>query len=271
MKTTIQIAALLLCAALLLTACGHTHTYGDWVTVRKATCTEAGEQYRVCATCGEMERVSLEAAHDYADGVCRVCGARKDETSTRTTAATTAPTVNTTPADTTTRAEGTVAAADPTETATVTVIGPAVTTVPDSQWSVTEAQAAAQAARSAVEAMRDAKDLFKAARNTTDPAQKVRSIQAAQEQVKTARAHIVTVAGYCAENVSVPLTGGEYATAADHVAAILSRCDALIGTAVTAENAATLDLTLMTEAAAIMEACSQMQIAMIDLLSSLTN
>jgi hypothetical protein len=205
------------------------------------------------------------------DGVCRVCGARQDETTTMTTAATTAPTVNTTPADTTTRAEGTVAAADPTATVTVTAIGPAVTTVPDSQWTVAEAQSAAQEARRAVEAMRVAKDHFKAACNAADPVQKMRSIQAAQEQVKTARAHIVTVAGYCAENVSVPLTGGAYATAADHIAAILSRCDTLTNTVVTEANAATLDLTLMTDAVTIMNECLQMQTHMTQLLTDLAN
>ncbi len=38
----------------------HEHAYGDWTTVKDATCTEAGEQTRTCA-CGEAETQSIDA------------------------------------------------------------------------------------------------------------------------------------------------------------------------------------------------------------------
>ena len=265
MKTTIQIAALLLCAALLLTACGHTHTYGDWVTVCTATCTEAGEQYRICATCGEMERVTLETTHDYASGVCRACGLRQEETTT-TAVATTAPSVTDAPVGgtTTTRGEGVIPAAETTSTTMVPL-------APDEnpQWTVTEAQEAAQAARRAVEAMRDAKNSFREACNTTDRTRKLQYIQTAQEQVQTARAHLLTVSGYCANNASIALSGGAYDTAADCAYGILVRCNALTATSVTIANCTTLDVTLMADAVSVMSECLTLQSHLTDWLNCL--
>ena len=39
----------------------HRHSLGDWTTVREATCTEAGEEQRVCSACGEKETRSIPA------------------------------------------------------------------------------------------------------------------------------------------------------------------------------------------------------------------
>lgn len=38
----------------------HVHAFGDWTTVKEATCTEAGEQKRTCE-CGEIEMQSINA------------------------------------------------------------------------------------------------------------------------------------------------------------------------------------------------------------------
>ena len=74
-KLAILACGVLAACALMLTACGdepnvetpttvpttkgHTHAFGEWVTVKEATCTEKGEQERVCA-CGEKEMQSID-------------------------------------------------------------------------------------------------------------------------------------------------------------------------------------------------------------------
>ncbi|MBR2967179.1 MAG: hypothetical protein IKC35_00190 [Clostridia bacterium] len=47
--------AVLVVSALSLTACpqDHTHTYGEWTVATDATCTQAGEEERVCSGCDE--------------------------------------------------------------------------------------------------------------------------------------------------------------------------------------------------------------------------
>ncbi len=56
----------------------HTHSFGDWVVTKEATCTEPGEQTRNCA-CGQTETQVIPATgHDYVDGVCTKCGAVKN-------------------------------------------------------------------------------------------------------------------------------------------------------------------------------------------------
>ncbi len=54
----------------------HTHSFGDWETVRKATCTKEGEKIRECS-CGETQTGSIEkVAHVYnLAHVCIDCGA----------------------------------------------------------------------------------------------------------------------------------------------------------------------------------------------------
>ncbi len=72
MKKIISIILLLLCV-FVLSACdsgnessqpvveAHTHTFGEWVLVKEATCTEGKEEERSCA-CGEKESKWTEAA-----------------------------------------------------------------------------------------------------------------------------------------------------------------------------------------------------------------
>ena len=38
-----------------------THTFGEWTTVKEATCTEAGSEKRVCSICSAEETRSVEA------------------------------------------------------------------------------------------------------------------------------------------------------------------------------------------------------------------
>ena len=43
------------------------HDFGEWTVTAPATCTEAGEEVRICARCGETETQTLDAlGHDYA-------------------------------------------------------------------------------------------------------------------------------------------------------------------------------------------------------------
>ena len=45
----------------------HVHSFGEWTTVKEATCTEKGEQERVCA-CGEKETQSVDIiAHTFGE------------------------------------------------------------------------------------------------------------------------------------------------------------------------------------------------------------
>lgn len=52
----------------------HIHEFGEWETVKEATCTEAGVQQRVCE-CGEAETQEIETVpHVYENMVCVNCG-----------------------------------------------------------------------------------------------------------------------------------------------------------------------------------------------------
>ena len=68
-------AFLMLLALLALTACGHTHAFGEWQTMKESTCTEKGEQERSCS-CGEKETQNLGLLpHTYEkNGNCAACG-----------------------------------------------------------------------------------------------------------------------------------------------------------------------------------------------------
>ncbi len=52
----------------------HTHSYGDWVTTKEATCTEAGEKKQECS-CGDIKTEAISAkGHSYNNYVCTLCG-----------------------------------------------------------------------------------------------------------------------------------------------------------------------------------------------------
>lgn len=57
-KALSLILALVLCLS--LCACGHTHEFGEWTTVKEATCTEDGLKERSCP-CGEKESEAIAA------------------------------------------------------------------------------------------------------------------------------------------------------------------------------------------------------------------
>lgn len=60
-----KIKAVILCLTFIFGLClygcqnDHTHTFGEWKTVKEATCTELGEMERTC-TCGEKETKEIE-------------------------------------------------------------------------------------------------------------------------------------------------------------------------------------------------------------------
>lgn len=50
------------------------HTFGEWITVKTATCQESGQRERVCA-CGKKEREDIEIVpHQYVNNACAMCG-----------------------------------------------------------------------------------------------------------------------------------------------------------------------------------------------------
>lgn len=63
----------LLSCILPLPACAHKHSFGDWRVTKDATCTESGEEERVCA-CGEKEVQGIaELGHTTNNGTCSRC------------------------------------------------------------------------------------------------------------------------------------------------------------------------------------------------------
>ncbi len=71
-----------------LAACGgakecKTHKWGKWTEVKAATCTEDGEQQRVCEVCKKKETKAIPATHKYGDwtevtpSTCQVAGKEK--------------------------------------------------------------------------------------------------------------------------------------------------------------------------------------------------
>ena len=89
---------LLFASTLVLSACSnsesHTHQYDEWSVTRTATCTETGEEARVCS-CGDTQTRTIPTKHTYNEGtitksptctasgsktvVCTVCNATKEE------------------------------------------------------------------------------------------------------------------------------------------------------------------------------------------------
>ena len=61
------------------------HTYGEWTTVKEATCTAAGQKKRTCTECGHVETQEIPATghhwKDNGDGThtCPDCGATKGQ------------------------------------------------------------------------------------------------------------------------------------------------------------------------------------------------
>ena len=52
-----------------------THTYGDWVITKNATCVAEGSKKRTCTVCGVEEVETIPTTgHKWANGKCTVCG-----------------------------------------------------------------------------------------------------------------------------------------------------------------------------------------------------
>ena len=49
------------------TGCNGNHSFGEWETVKAATCETDGERLRTCGKCGETEREAIPAAHTLTD------------------------------------------------------------------------------------------------------------------------------------------------------------------------------------------------------------
>ena len=49
----------------------HTHQWGEYETTKAATCTEDGEQKRVCSICGQEQTKTIKAAHTWGDYVVK--------------------------------------------------------------------------------------------------------------------------------------------------------------------------------------------------------
>lgn len=65
-----QFGVLLLCSllTLLLAACGHTHNFGEWQTIREASCEEPGLKIQECRCGAEKEREIPTLEHKYKVG-----------------------------------------------------------------------------------------------------------------------------------------------------------------------------------------------------------
>ncbi len=51
------------------------HAFGEWQTVKEATCVSQGEQRRQCSKCKSYETDTIDMlAHQYVDGTCKGCG-----------------------------------------------------------------------------------------------------------------------------------------------------------------------------------------------------
>ena len=76
LQNAASIIALSLVALTMLSGCKreHTHSFGQWETLKEPSCIEAGEMKRSCE-CGEAETESISAkGHSYVDNICTECG-----------------------------------------------------------------------------------------------------------------------------------------------------------------------------------------------------
>ena len=60
MKLGLLVCLALFACALMLTACGHTHTFGEWITIKESTTEEKGLAQRYCSECSYTESKALD-------------------------------------------------------------------------------------------------------------------------------------------------------------------------------------------------------------------
>lgn len=77
MKKLLCSVFLLLALICALVSCGHTHSWGEWITEKAATCTEDGTLKRYCNGCDEFETQTQSASHSYVNGVCTLCNEKE--------------------------------------------------------------------------------------------------------------------------------------------------------------------------------------------------
>lgn len=69
------------CSSLILTSCSknaHTHSYGDWVITKQATCTEPGERQKKCSCEDIITETTPARGHNFGTGnICLDCGEKK--------------------------------------------------------------------------------------------------------------------------------------------------------------------------------------------------
>lgn len=65
---------------------GHKHSYGEWKTVKEATCTATGTKQRTCSSCGNVETQVINAlGHNFSKATCEApakcqrCGKTRGE------------------------------------------------------------------------------------------------------------------------------------------------------------------------------------------------
>lgn len=61
------------------------HSFGDWYTVKSATCTEKGSVAHECTSCKKVETLETPIdsdSHNYSNGTCVDCGALKEDEGT---------------------------------------------------------------------------------------------------------------------------------------------------------------------------------------------
>ena len=81
MKRIISII-LCLCMLIALSACAHEHSFGEWETVKEASCIKEGSERRTCK-CGEEEirSIPINDVHEFDEyGYCKNCNKISDET-----------------------------------------------------------------------------------------------------------------------------------------------------------------------------------------------
>ncbi len=73
-KKILRIIALMLTLVCVLTACGHTHSYGEWEISEEATCEKEGILMQKCS-CGDYltKTTPKIAEHTFSNGNCTIC------------------------------------------------------------------------------------------------------------------------------------------------------------------------------------------------------
>ena len=222
-----KMIVLLFCVALFLSACGHLHDFGNWVTAQEATCTVDGQRYHVCYTCGETVYEIIPAAHEYVEGICCVCGDGAAPAPVTTASAEVTfhyPGTSALAAATTTGAvtttTTTIVTTRPT-TATTSVATTTRTTAADTpEWTLTEVQTAVTAIQRAFLAAQTANNHLTAAKST--PVQHAAAVALAQAEMASAKSQLETALTLLRQNE--PLPAIEDTTAVAHTEAAVALC-----------------------------------------------